>query len=100
MSDLRDEAMDALVYLSDRYGHTVEDDGEDNWARFMAIQAALGPGWECDWEPDELNPREDGCPYCAGRMCARFDGLGCTHNRRERHGYQLATGGGQEGAGR
>jgi hypothetical protein len=34
-------AMDSLVYLSDRYGHSVEDDGEDNWARFMALQAVV-----------------------------------------------------------
>jgi hypothetical protein len=28
------------------------------------------------------------CPYCAGEMCARFDGLGCTHDVIERHGYR------------
>lgn len=44
--------------------------------------------WSCDWTPDELNPLEDGCPYCADRMCARFDGLNCTHDRIERHGYR------------
>ena len=27
------------------------------------------------------------CPYCAGEMCARFDGLGCQHDAEERHGY-------------
>jgi hypothetical protein len=42
--------------------------------------------WRCDWVPDDLNPGPD-CPYCAGDMCARLDGLGCTHDREERHGY-------------
>lgn len=42
--------------------------------------------WTCDWQPDDLSPGPD-CPYCAGEMCARFDGLNCTHDRRERHGY-------------
>jgi hypothetical protein len=27
------------------------------------------------------------CPYCAGDMCARFDGLNCQHDAEERHGY-------------
>ena len=40
----------------------------------------------CDWQPDEFQPAEEGCPYCAGRMCARFDGLNCRHDRVERHG--------------
>ena len=44
-------------------------------------------GWVCDWKPDDLNEGPD-CPYCAGDMCARFDGLGCIHNRVERHGYE------------
>lgn len=54
-----------------------------------ALAVAQDPAqpWKCDWQPDDLNPIEDGCPYCAGRMCARFDGLGCTHGREERHGY-------------
>lgn len=42
--------------------------------------------WRCDWQPDEYQPAEEGW-YCAGRMCARFDGLNCTHDRIERHGY-------------
>lgn len=42
--------------------------------------------WVCDWEPDDLNPGPE-CPYCAGEMCARFDGLRCTHDTIERHGY-------------
>ena len=45
--------------------------------------------WRCDWQPDDLNPGPE-CPYCAGQMCARFDGLGCTHDRIERHGYSAA----------
>ena len=43
--------------------------------------------WRCDWTPDDLNPGPD-CPYCAGQMCARFDGLRCTHDLIERHGYR------------
>lgn len=31
------------------------------------------------------------CPYCSGDMCARFDGLDCTHDRDERHGYSEAS---------
>lgn len=46
--------------------------------------AAIQPGWVCDWKPDDLNPGPE-CPYCAGMMCARFDGLNCTHNIVERH---------------
>lgn len=42
--------------------------------------------WACDWQPDDLNPGPE-CPYCAGQMCARFDGLTCTHDSYERHGY-------------
>ena len=54
------------------------------WHR--ALEAAEAALWSCDWQPDDLNPGPD-CPYCAGDMCARFDGLGCGHNRIERHGY-------------
>lgn len=50
------------------------------------LDAVEAPAWRCDWKPDELNPGPE-CPYCAGRMCARLDGLGCTHDRIERHGY-------------
>jgi hypothetical protein len=44
--------------------------------------------------PDASDSGEGGtcpgpdCPYCAGEMCARFDGLGCTHDVIERHGYR------------
>jgi len=52
--------------------------------------AERATGWMCDWMPDELNPGPD-CPYCANRMCARFDGLGgCRHTLQERHGYYAA----------
>lgn len=44
------------------------------------------PAWACDWQPDDLNPGPE-CPYCTGEMCARFDGLNCTHDTMERHGY-------------
>jgi hypothetical protein len=33
----------------------------------------------------------DDCPYCAGEMCARFDGLNCQHDMEERHGYFTPT---------
>ena len=42
--------------------------------------------WVCNWKPDDLNPGPD-CPYCADEMCARFDGLVCTHDVIERHGW-------------
>lgn len=67
-----DKAHKALKFLSDRYYHVVENDGEDNGDRFAAIDKAL---------------EHEACPYCAGDMCARFDGLGCTHDTAERHGY-------------
>ena len=56
----------------------------------LSARAALSepetPRWVCDWTPDELNPGPE-CPYCADRMCARFDGLdGCHHSIEERHG--------------
>lgn len=49
-----------------------------------ALAGRLGV-WTCDWQPDDLNPGPE-CPYCAGEMCARFDGLNCQHDRQERHG--------------
>ena len=53
------------------------------------IDPARLAAWACNWQPDDLNPGPD-CPYCAGDMCARFDGLGCTHDLIERHGYEPA----------
>jgi hypothetical protein len=62
------------------------------FATLDAERAARAPEngeWTCDWTPDDLNPGPE-CPYCAGRMCARFDGLRCTHDLIERHGYGAA----------
>ena len=65
-------------------------DGTTNHEPTLASEYAplsrVTGSWRCDWEPDEFQPAEEGCPYCAGRMCARLDGLGCTHDREERHG--------------
>lgn len=40
-SEAVDAAWEALRFLEDRYGHTVESDGEDNWMRFSLIEAAI-----------------------------------------------------------
>lgn len=65
----------------------IEDCNTGACADCMAeFDTPTAPAWRCDWVPDDLNPGPE-CPYCAGQMCARFDGLGCTHDREERHGY-------------
>lgn len=87
MSDLRKAALKELDWLEGYMGHQVFEDGSDGWDHFIPIRRALeGKPWHCDWVPDDLNPGPE-CPYCAGQMCGRLDGLGCTHDRQERHGY-------------
>lgn len=88
--ELRDAALTELDWLEGYMGHQVFEDGSDGFDHFIPIRRFIeaNGAWKCDWTPDELNPGPD-CPYCAGQMCARFDGLGCTHNREERHGYPV-----------
>jgi uncharacterized protein (DUF2164 family) len=80
LPSMREErALAALDFLSDRIYHQVFEDGSDGADHIEPIRAALTERAEC--------------PYCAGDMCARFDGLGCTHGTAERHGYDIPPSG-------
>jgi hypothetical protein len=82
-----EEARHVVELIRERIRHANGEDAADLSYELRTWERIVRERWTCEWVPDELNPGPE-CPYCAGEMCGRFDGLNCTHDLIDRHGYE------------